>query len=173
MAGALRSHPSPSTTIRRRRKAGENAVKPPGLRPKYRGNEARPSPRRLLYRYATRVLPAGSRIGPYEIVALVGAGGMGEVYRAHDTRLGRDVAVKVLSDGLLQDGSSIARFQREARLAGSLDHPNVLAVHDVGEYEGKPYLVAELLDGESLRERLKAGPLFHGKAVALGLQIAE
>src|SRR5256885_6682142 len=96
---------------------------------------------------------------------------MGEVYRARDTRLSRDVAIKVLRDGIV-DAQSAGRFQQEARLAGSLDHPNVLAVHDVGEHEGNPYLVTELLDGETLREELRAGPLSQARTVELALQIA-
>jgi len=119
------------------------------------------------------LLSGGSRIGPYEVLARLGAGGMGEVYRALDTRLGREVALKVLGDGALGDAGSVAHFQQEARLAGALNHPNVLAVYDVGERDGNPYLVSELLEGESLRERLSAGPLSQTKALSIALQIAQ
>src|SRR5438128_1730630 len=94
------------------------------------------------------VLEGGSRIGPYEVLAKLGAGGMGEVYRARDTRLGREVALKVLGEARFDDEPSIRRFQQEARLAAALDHPNILAVHDVGEHERQPYLVSELLEGD-------------------------
>jgi TolB-like protein/Tfp pilus assembly protein PilF len=119
------------------------------------------------------LLACGIRIGRYEVLSRIGAGGMGEVYRARDLRLGREVALKVLDAGLLQDAKSIARFEQEARLAGSLDHPNVLAVHDVGDHEGKPYLVSELLEGVTLREQLSSGPLSPPRAVAIALQIAQ
>ncbi len=100
-------------------------------------------------------LSAGARLGPYEILELVGAGGMGEVYRARDPRLGRDVAIKVLSRDLTSDPDRLARFEREARAVAALNHPNILTVHDVGTHEGVPYVVTELLAGETLRERLK------------------
>ena len=100
-------------------------------------------------------LSAGARLGPYEIVALLGAGAMGEVYRARDSRLGRDVAVKVLPAGVAADPERLRRFEYEARAAAALNHPNILAVFDIGEHEGSPYIVSELLDGETLRERLQ------------------
>src|SRR5262245_16529317 len=100
-------------------------------------------------------LSPGSRLGPYEVIALLGAGGMGEVYRARDPRLDRDVAIKVLSGG----ADAGRRLAREARAAGALSHPNVLAVYDVGEEAGTPYIVCELLEGETLRDRLLRGAL--------------
>jgi serine/threonine protein kinase len=118
------------------------------------------------------VLLGGTRIGPYEVVAQLGEGGMGVVYRALDTRLGREVALKVIGDRKLDDAGSIARFQQEARLAGALDHPNVLAVHDVGEHEGKPFLITELLEGESLGQRLASGPLAQHEALGIARQVA-
>ena len=104
-------------------------------------------------------LRSGTRVGPYEVVSLLGAGGMAEVYRARDTRLGRDVAIKVVSEELARDGTLLERFEREAKLAASLTHPNVVALHDVGLHDGKPYFVTELLQGETLRERLTQGPI--------------
>ena len=104
-------------------------------------------------------LRSGTRVGPYEVVSLLGAGGMAEVYRARDTRLGRDVAIKVVSEELARDGTLLERFEREAKLAASLTHPNVVALHDVGLHDGKPYFVTELLQGETLRERLTQGPV--------------
>src|SRR5256885_13407685 len=98
---------------------------------------------------------------------------MGEVYRARDTRLGRDVAIKVIAEEAQQDPQSIARLQQEARLAGALTHPNVLTVYDVGEHERKPFLVSELLEGMTLRELLDAGPLSGKKALLLALQLAQ
>ncbi len=118
-------------------------------------------------------LSAGTRLGPYEIVAPLGAGGMGEVYRARDTRLGRDVAIKVVHPRLAADPDRLSRFEKEARAAAQLDHPNILVVHDVGTHEGSPFIVSELLQGESLRERLAKGPLPQHSAVELGVEIAH
>src|SRR6516162_5245923 len=118
-------------------------------------------------------LGAGARVGPYEVLAALGAGGMGEVYRARDTRLGREVALKVISDGAALDPERLQRFEQEARLAGSLNHPNLVVVHDVGSEGGAPFLVTELLEGESLRHRLSRGRLPLRTALELGVQIAE
>jgi hypothetical protein len=100
-------------------------------------------------------LTAGTRLGAYEITGPIGSGGMGEVYRAHDSRLGRDVAIKVLPSSLTKDPPSLARFEREAKAIGALNHPNVVNVHDVGTHEGVTYVVMELLEGETLRARLQ------------------
>ena len=97
---------------------------------------------------------AGDRLGPYEILAPLGAGGMGEVYRARDPRLGRDVAIKILPDAFARDPDHLARFEQEARAAAALNHPNILAVYDIGQHAGSPFIVSELLDGQTLRERL-------------------
>jgi eukaryotic-like serine/threonine-protein kinase len=118
-------------------------------------------------------LAAGSRLGPYEIVAPLGAGGMGEVYRARDTRLGREVAVKVLPPGFSEDADRLRRFEQEARAASALNHPNILTVHDVGTQDGAPYVVSELLEGETLRERLSSGALSSRRAVDYATQIAR
>ncbi len=118
-------------------------------------------------------MQSGARLGPYEITALIGAGGMGEVYRARDTRLGRDVAIKVLPSEYAADPDRLHRFEQEARAASALNHPNILTVYDVGSHEGAPYLVTELLEGESLRERLRNGALPARKAVELAVQIAR
>jgi tetratricopeptide (TPR) repeat protein len=115
----------------------------------------------------------GTRLGPYEIVALIGSGGMGEVYRARDTRLGRDVAIKVLTGEFAADPERLRRFEQEARAVAALDHPNILAIHDVGTHEGSPYIVTQLLEGESLRERLQAGSLTPRKAIEVGAEIAQ
>ena len=117
-------------------------------------------------------LGAGDKIGAYEILGPLGAGGMGEVFRARDARLGRDVAVKVLPEVLREDAGRLRRFEQEARATGALNHPNVLAVHDVGEHDGAPYLVTELLEGQTLRERLADGPVPWRKALEWGRQIA-
>jgi serine/threonine protein kinase/Tol biopolymer transport system component len=117
-------------------------------------------------------LATATRLGPYEIVAPIGAGGMGEVYRARDTRLNRDVAIKVLPEFFAADADRLRRFQLEAQSAGALNHPNVLAIYDVGTYDNIPYLVSELLQGESLKERLRQGKLGINRAVDYGRQIA-
>jgi Tol biopolymer transport system component len=115
---------------------------------------------------------AGDRIGPYEIVGVIGIGGMGEVYRAHDPRLGRQVAIKLIAGAWAKEPGRVRRFEQEARAASQLNHPNVLAVYDVGSHEGTPYLVSELLDGEPLSSRLPAGPLRVDTALEYAKQIA-
>ena len=118
-------------------------------------------------------LTPGTRLGPYEIVAPLGAGGMGELYRARDTRLGRDVAVKVLPSEFAADPGRSRRFEQEARAVAALNHPNILALYDVGSHEGAPYLVEELLEGESLRERLARERMPWRKAVEIAAAIAD
>ena len=118
-------------------------------------------------------LAAGTRLGPYEIVGLLGAGGMGEVYHAHDTRIGRDVAVKVLPAAVSGDADRLHRFEQEARAAGHLNHPNVVVLHDLGTHDGAPYLVMELLEGETLRGRLSRGGLPWRTAANLAVQMAR
>src|SRR5919201_5312217 len=118
-------------------------------------------------------LTAGARLGPYAIVRLLGAGGMGEVYRARDTRLDRDVALKVLASNLAAEPGALARFEREARAVAALSHPNILALFDVGTSGTTPYVVTELLDGETLRARLMRGPCALSEAIDLGTQVAR
>ena len=119
------------------------------------------------------MLVASSRLGPYEIVAPLGAGGMGEVYRARDTRLGREVAVKVLPEPFASNPNRLARFEREARALAALSHPNIIAIHDYGTHEGVTYVVMELQDGETLRGRMAKEPLPWREAVEVGAAIAE
>jgi serine/threonine protein kinase len=118
-------------------------------------------------------LVPGVRLGHYEVVGPLGAGGMGEVYRARDTRLGREVAVKVLPSVVAKDAGRLARFEQEARAVAALSHPNILAIHDFGSEEGTSYAVMELLEGETLRERLAAGVLTPRKAVEIAVQVAH
>src|ERR1700739_1242268 len=112
-------------------------------------------------------------IDQYEIVALIGSGGMGEMYRARDTRLNRDVAIKVLPGLSTADAERLRRFELEARAAAALNHPNILAVYQMGMHQGAPFLVSELLEGETLRDRVKRGPLPVRKVIDYGVQIAN
>jgi Tol biopolymer transport system component len=118
-------------------------------------------------------LATATKLGPYEIVSLIGSGGMGEVYRARDQRLGRDVAIKILPASFAADADRLRRFEQEARAVAALNHPNILAVHDIGQDNGTRYIVCELLEGESLRAVLTRGPLSHRKAIDYGTQIAH
>src|SRR5271167_2412035 len=118
-------------------------------------------------------LAPGTRLGPYEILAPIGADGMGEVYRARDTRLNRDVAVKVLAEHLERDPRALDRFEREAKAVAALSHPNIVVLHDIGAESGIAYAVTELLEGETLRERIARGPLPWRKAAEMGAAIAE
>jgi serine/threonine protein kinase/tetratricopeptide (TPR) repeat protein/TolB-like protein len=118
-------------------------------------------------------LPAGIRFGPYEVVELLGAGGMGEVYRAHDPRLHRHVALKVLPERFARSPDRLRRFEREARLAGALNHPNILTVFDIGSQDGSPYLVCELLEGETLHARLRFERMDVRQVLYLALQLAR
>ena len=118
-------------------------------------------------------LTPGTRLGPYEVLGTLGSGGMSEVYRARDSRLQRDVAIKVVGESLAGDAGFLSRLEQEARLAGSLNHPNILAVHDIGVHEGMPYVVTELLQGETLRERMARGPVPLGQALEWAGQIAH
>jgi Tol biopolymer transport system component len=127
----------------------------------------------LRYNPATMNLTSGSRLGPYEIVAPLGAGGMGEVFRARDTRLKREVAIKVLPQATSLDPDRLRRFEQEALATAALNHPNILAVFDIGTNEGSPYVVSELLEGETLRERLRSGSIAVRKTLDYALQIAH
>src|SRR5712692_849573 len=118
-------------------------------------------------------LAPGTRLGPYRILAPLGAGGMGEVYRARDSRLERDVAIKVLPAHLAKDPEALARFEREAKAVAALSHPNILAIHDFGNDQGITFAVTELLEGETLRSRLARGPLPWRKAAEVGAAVAE
>src|SRR5262245_59122095 len=117
-------------------------------------------------------LSPGTRLGPYEIVDPIGAGGMGEVYRARDTRLGRDVAVKVLPQHLSEQADVRARFEREAKTVVSLNHPHICMLFDVGREGATDYLVMELIEGETLANRLRKGPLPAAELLRIGAQIA-
>src|SRR5688572_10274 len=118
-------------------------------------------------------LAAGARIGGYEILALLGAGGMGEVYRARDARLGRDVAIKIVSPAIAADSAGLMRFEREARVLASLNHPNIAAIYGVDDHAGAPALILELVDGETLADRIARGPIAVAEALAYARQIAD
>src|SRR5271154_4221554 len=118
-------------------------------------------------------LAPGTKLGPYEIVSPLGAGGMGEVYRARDSRLRRDVAIKVLPQALSLDADRMRRFEQEALATAALNHPNILAVFDIGTSEGSPYVVSELLEGETLRDRLRSGAIPVRKTLDYAMQIAH
>src|SRR5688572_857648 len=115
----------------------------------------------------------GTRLGPYEIVKPLGAGGMGEVYEARDTRLDRTVAIKVLPAELAQDAAARARFDREAKSIAALNHPNICALHDIGDADGHGFLVMERLEGETLQDRLQRGPLDVEHIVDYGIALAD
>jgi serine/threonine protein kinase/Tol biopolymer transport system component len=118
-------------------------------------------------------LKSGTKLGPYEIVSPLGAGGMGEVYRARDTRLGRDVAIKALPAAFSADADRLRRFEQETRSVAALNHPNILSIYDVGQHEGIPFLVCELLEGETLRTVLNRGRMPQAKAIDAGVQTAK
>src|ERR1035438_5980892 len=118
-------------------------------------------------------LASGTKLGPYEIVSPLGAGGMGEVYLARDTRLDRSVAVKILPSHLSKDPEAKQRFDREARTISSLNHPNICTLHDVGHQDGTDYLVMELLEGQTLAERLSKGPLPIDQVLKYGAEICD
>src|SRR5438105_785618 len=119
------------------------------------------------------MLPVGTKLGPYEIAVPVGAGGMGEVYRARDTRLGRDVAVKVLPSSYSNDKERLQRFEQEACAASALNHPNILIVHDIGTHDGSPYIVSELLEGETMRQRMRGTTFAQRRAIDYASQVAH
>src|ERR1700678_4101368 len=118
-------------------------------------------------------LVPGTKLDGYEVLGLLGSGGMGEVYRARDSVLKREVAIKVLPSFVTQDSDRLRRFEQEAQAAAALNHPNILAVHLFGSFEGAPYLVSELLVGDTLREALDRGPLSVRKTIDYGVQIAH
>ena len=118
-------------------------------------------------------LTVGDRLGHYDVTALIGEGGMGEVYRARDTKLDRDVALKVLPQAFTEDPDRLARFQREAKVLASLNHPNICTVHDTGEYDGRPFIVMEVVQGKTLQQQLTTGPLPPRRVIDLGMQLAD
>ena len=122
---------------------------------------------------ASPKLRSGVRLGPYELIALIGAGGMGEVYRARDTRLRREVAIKVLPASFASDSDRLRRFEQEAQAAVALNHPNILVLFDIGAHQGRPYMVTELLEGETLREKLGLGALSERQVLDYSLQVAR
>ncbi len=122
---------------------------------------------------AIKALSAGAGLGNFEIVELLGRGGMGEVWRAHDVRLNRDVAIKVLPVGLARDPDRVARFEREARAAAALSHPNICVIHEVGEHEGQPFIAMEFLQGQTLKHRIGGKPLQTGELLEWTVQIAD
>src|ERR1700694_3026846 len=118
-------------------------------------------------------IAGGTRLGSYEVVGAIRAGGMGEVYKARDTKLGRDVAIKVLPEAFAHDAERLSRFQREAKMLASLNHPNIATIHGLEQSGDTSYLVMELVSGETLAERVKAGPLGIEEALKIAVQIAE
>ena len=118
-------------------------------------------------------LSVGAKLGPYEILAPIGAGGMGEVYRARDTRLGRDVALKILPAAFASDPDRVRRFEQEGRAAAALNHPNIVVIYDAGSQDGVFYVATELLEGETLRERLAGPALPVRKAIDYAIQVAR
>src|SRR5512139_1090260 len=121
----------------------------------------------------TGAIMVGKTLGHYKIISQLGKGGMGEVYRAKDEKLGRDVAIKALPEEFAKDADRIARFQREAKLLASLNHPNIASIYGLEESGGTNFLVLELVEGETLADRIKAGPIPVEESLKLALQIAE
>src|SRR6476659_6545772 len=115
-------------------------------------------------------LAPGTKLGPYEIVSLLGAGGMGEVYRARDSRLKREVAIKVLPDEFSRDAARVSRFQREAEVLASLNHPHIAAIHDLAHFGESRFLVLELVEGETLADRIARGPLRIDEALQIATE---
>ena len=118
-------------------------------------------------------LAPGSLVGPYEVISLLGSGGMGEVFRARDTKLNRDVALKVLPEAFTRDADRLARFQREAKLLASLNHPNIAAIYGIEEVSGSPFLILELVEGETLAERLARGAMPVEESLKVAIDIAS
>src|ERR1700730_3388043 len=118
-------------------------------------------------------LTSGAKLGPYEIQAALGAGGMGEVYRARDSRLGRDVAIKVLAGDLGSDPTRLRRFEKEAQAASALNHPSIVTVYEIGSSGTTSWIAMELVEGKTLRQLLGAGPLLIRKALEIGVVVAE
>src|ERR1035438_2767072 len=118
-------------------------------------------------------LAPGSRLDSYEIIAPLGAGGMGEVYRARDATLKRDVAIKVLPEYWSRDPERLRRFEQEAQATAALNHPNIMSIFHVGQYEGSPYIVTELLQGETLRDRIRKGPMRLPEVLDIGVELAR
>src|SRR5262249_32527757 len=137
-------------------------------------NPARFSPH-CLGAILVRLMPlaAGTRLGPYEIICPIGAGGMGEVYRARDTRLDRVVAIKVLPESFSQDGDVRARFEHEARAISKLSHPNICTLHDIGRHDGVDFIVLEFVEGSTLRQLLVEGVLPIRKVIPIAVQVAD
>lgn len=118
-------------------------------------------------------LTIGTRLGSHEIIALLGKGGMGEVYRARDLKLKREVAIKILPEEVSRDADRVSRFQREAEVLASLNHPNIAAIHDLAEANGSRYLVLELVEGEMLADRIARGAIPIDEALPIAIQICE